>query len=126
MAPSFAIRVNEKSTFLWTGTLKNENGVALGPSDLVTLICTLYDEDTGTIINSRNQQNILNLNNFTLTTASSANISWDSPMADQLIVDDTKETEVHIAKIEWTFGSGGAFGGKKEIAIRVVNLVRTT
>lgn len=126
MAPSFVIRVNEGSTFEWTGTMKDENGLALAPTDLASLTCTLYDEDTGQIINSRNSQNVLNANNFTLSSASSANISWDSPMADNPIIDDAKETEVHIALIRWTYGTGAAFGGSKEIAIRVVNLVRVT
>ena len=121
MAPSFAIRVNEGSTFLWAGTLVNENGTVLGPSYLVSLTCTLYDQDTVTIINGRNKQNVLNTANFTLNTNGSGNISWDSPSADSPIIDDSKETEVHIALIEWTYGAGGVYGGKKEIAIRVVN-----
>lgn len=123
-AISFAIRVNELSTFLWEGTLKNEFGVALGPTDLATLTCTLVDEDTGAIINGRDNQNVLNANNFTLTTASISNISWDTPEADNPIIDDTKETEIHIATIKWTFASNAAFGGKKVIAIRVVNIQR--
>lgn len=123
-AMSFSIRVNEGGTFLYTGTLKDENGVAISPSDLASLTLTLYDQDTGAIINGRNGQNILNQNNWTLTSASSNNLSWDTPSADNPIVDNTKETEVHIALIKWTYGPGAIYEGVKVIGIRVVNIVR--
>lgn len=118
MAPSFAIRVNEKSTFLYTGTLVDENQVAIPPASLITLTLSLYDDVTGVTINGRNAQNVLNLNNVTLNNAGL--LSWDAPMADNPILNALLETEVHIARFEWTYGTG--MGGKKEIAIRVVNL----
>lgn len=121
MAPTIVIRVNEKTTFLYTGTLVDENGVSLGPIDMSTLTVTLYDQDTGAIINGRNNQNALNANNFVLTANASGNLTWDSLPADSPIINLAKETEVHIALLQWTFATGTK-AGRKEIAIRVVNL----
>lgn len=121
-APSYSIRVNELASFSYSGTLKDENGVIIGPTDLTTLTFTLYDQDTNTIINSHNDQNALNANNWTLTSASSGNLTWLAKGADNPIVDDSKETEVHILLLKWTYGTG--LQGNKCVAIRVVNIVR--
>lgn len=120
MAPSFALRVNEKATFKYTATLVDETGAAIGPGGITTLTATLYDQLTGAIINGRNNQNVLNANQFVLTSAASSNLTFDSLVADSPMVNATLETEVHVLLIQWTYGVG--LGGNKEIAIRVVNI----
>lgn len=121
MSASYSIRVNEKATFKYTASLVDETGTPLGPTDLASLTATLYDQLTGAAINGRTNQNVLNANNFTLTTGPN-NLNWDSPSADNPIINVTLETEVHILLLQWTYGAGAAFHGNKEIAIRVVNI----
>lgn len=55
-------RVQEKSTAVFTVTLKDEDGVAIQPADITSLKYSLSDTD-GAIINNLNQQEILSPEN---------------------------------------------------------------
>jgi hypothetical protein len=59
-------RVRERSTPRIYFLLVDENGDALTASQLSTLTLSLYDERTGTVLNSRDAQNVLNTNNVTV------------------------------------------------------------
>jgi len=62
--PTF--RVNEKTAARWMGQLIDEDGAPVSKTNLSALALTLFDEDTGGIINSRNAQSILDANNGTV------------------------------------------------------------
>jgi hypothetical protein len=114
--------VNEGTTFLYTCTLKDETGAAVPLSAVNTLTLTLYNKETGTIINSRNVQNVLNANNVTLH-ATSGLLSWLAQPADNIIVTTDRiagEREKHIALFEWTWSTTKK--GKHELIILVKNL----
>jgi hypothetical protein len=99
-----------------TGTITNDAGTAILP-DTLTLL--LYDLKTGTIINSRNRQNVLNLNGVTISGA--GGFEWRVSAADNVVVASPNQLERHRALFEWTFAGGQ---GKAEIDVLVANLSR--
>lgn len=117
--------VNERTTFKYAFTIADEDGNAVGPSDLDTFTLTLYDVASGTIINSREGQNALNANQVEVR--SDGNVYWNSVAADNPILNSgvaVGEKEKHIALFEWTFNrSGSGIGaGSHELILLVLNV----
>ena len=124
MTPPF--RVKEKTFALYKAVLVDENGSPVPVAQLTTLTLTLYNADvaepspaTGNIINSRNAQNVLNVNNVTVD--SGGNVAWSVQDVDNIIVDQTKATELHIARFDFTYGTP-VKPGRHEVRLRVENL----
>ena len=59
-SPIFEVRENQ--TVAYTATLQDELGNPLPATSLTTLVLTLYDITSNTIINTRDHQNVLNAN----------------------------------------------------------------
>jgi len=117
MAAIFNVR--EKTTRRYTAVLKDETGAAVGSGSLSSLKLTLYNKVDGAIINTRNQQNVLNLNGVTID--ASGNLTWTMDPADNPIIDTTLSYEEHVALFE----IGWAADAKKnnhEVIIRVENV----
>ena len=120
------IRVNERGTFEYKCQLVDENGDLLVAASLTTLVLTLYDRATDAIINSRDEQSVLNANGGTIYSSlqtdadgNEYNFAWNSEPADSPIVTAGSETEMHVALFEWTYGSDA---GSHQVYIRVVNI----
>lgn len=97
--------IDERTSPVIEFVVEDENGV--GPA-LDTLTLTLYDLATGTKINGRDKQNVLNVNGVTVTTAGSpavTTIKWPMAMADNAMIGSGAD-ELHIALFEWTWASG--------------------
>lgn len=91
-----------------TGQIVDEDGTGIGSSSLTTLTLTLcVNGNLSRIINSRNQQNVLNTNNVTVN--SSGNLVWQMTTTDNAIVDNVP-TERHVAIFQWTYSSGTKTG----------------
>ena len=114
----------EKKTAKITATLKDEDGSVLALVSVDTLTLTLYEEVTGTIINSRSGSNIKNTGGGTLHATSGAFTLTFAP-DDMAFIQTDPTREWHIALIEWTYNSGADDGGK-EIAFQVENLVKVS
>lgn len=115
----------EKATLYLTATITDTDGVtALADADtiLTTLTLTLYELRSGTVINSCTARNILNLNGGTVSSAGALEIRLDA--ADMACL-GTASSEVHVALLEWTWGSP-VKAGKHEIAFTVTNLLKVT
>jgi hypothetical protein len=115
----------EKATSVLAFTITDTDGVtplASADSVLTTLAMTLYLDRFGTIINSRTAQSVLNLNGGTVDSAGAGAVRLD-PL--DMIIVSGKQTECHIALIEWTWGSP-LKSGKHEIAFYVTNLLKVT
>src|SRR5262245_61380196 len=83
--------------------LLDQNGLGFLPTTVTLTLYLAGDEDA--IINSRDEQNVLNANNVTID--SSGNLLWSIQPADLAIVgSDTQPYEIHVALFEWTWGSG--------------------
>ena len=119
--------VNEKTSFQYTATLKDEAGIVIAATDLTTLTVTLYDVASGDIINTQTDTDIKNANNGTVH-ATSGLLTWVAKPADNPIVGtsiDVGATEEHIALFEWTYNSGND-AGKHELHINVKQLTKVT
>lgn len=119
-------RVEEKITARYKVILSDEAGAVIPLSDMTTITLTLYDDYTGTIINSRNAQNVKNTNNVTYTEAGL--LTWTLQPNDNIIVSSdvrTNSYEKHIALFEFTWDSG-AKAGKHELEFQVRQLNKVT
>lgn len=117
----FNDEIAEKATALLSGIVEDEAGNPLGSGSLTTLTLTLYDKVSGSIINNRTAQNALNQNGVTVD--GSGGLVFTMTPADNPILNDTLEKEVHVALFEWTW-SGGAKAGKYEIYLTIKNLAK--
>lgn len=116
-------RVDEGCTARYQTQFKDETGATIHA--LTTLTLTLYDDSTGTIINSRNQQNVLDQNNVVF---SGNTLIWTLQPADNIIVTTgvrTNSYERHIALFEYTYDSGNK-SGKHELEFSVRQLKKVS
>ena len=120
MAP-VRFRVNEKTTARYTAQIVDELNVGIPAASLSTLTLTLYGVVSGTILNSRNAQNVLNANGVTVD--SSGNLVWTMAPADNAIL-GTQALETHAALFVWTWA--GTKEGRHEVIILVDNLQKVT
>jgi hypothetical protein len=97
--------INERSTAKYTtDALLDEDGAVVPAASLTTATLTLYDLTTGTILNSRSSQNILNANNVTITAGGV--LSWVLQPADNAIVNDRPDQEIHVAVFDLRWDAG--------------------
>ena len=111
--------INERVTSFYTTTLTDQDGVVIPAANLTTLTLTFYNRDSLAIINGRNAQPVLNINNVTIH-ATSGLLTWTMQPADNLIVDPTCAYEEHVLLFEWTLNNGNV--GKHEASVLVKNL----
>ena len=109
----------EERTGLYEMDLLKEDGAGFTPGEISTLTITYYDLDTLEIINSRDFQDCLNLNNVTL--ANDGHLTWEIQITDSIIIDSRKELEQHIVLFTWGWDSG-ARAGSHEIQFPIRNL----
>lgn len=109
----------EETSGEYTATLTDESGDAINGTVLSTLTLTLYNQDTAlTIINSRNDQNVLNTNGVTIDV--NGLLTWTIAPDDNEILNTTLTAERHTAQFNWTWGAGKI--GRHEIVLVVKNL----
>ncbi len=111
--------VNKSNTFPISGTFRTETGVAIPLATLTTVTLTLVDRNTGTVINSRDAQNVKNANGCTIDAAGNLTLTLtpsDNPVLGTL--NDGAE-EVHIGTLQWTW-SAGAKERTQEFEVRVI------
>jgi hypothetical protein len=113
--------VDEHETFFYTATLVDEAGAPVVLAAVSTLTLTYYAVASGTIINNRNAQNVLNANNVTLH-ATSGLLTWIGQVADTTCSATTPEGayEHRRALFTWTWGLP-ARTGRHEVDLHVRN-----
>lgn len=111
----------EKETATYSFTLKNEAGQPVAAASLTSATLTLYELESGTIVNGRSSQNVLNLNNVTID--SNGLVSWSIQLADVTLLDATRGTEVHRALFLFAWNDGvNAKGKPHEVDLVLQNL----
>lgn len=118
--------VLEETTFEYAGVLTNEKELPVPDTDLDSLTLTLYDKKTGVIINSRDNQDILNTNDGTVD--ASGNFTWQASPEDNDIIDDTLldgQLEEHVALFTWKYNSGVSTG-RHQLSIFVQQLTKVS
>lgn len=119
------LEINERSTFVYTAILKDEDGNPVELAAIDSLTLTIIEEESGDVVNSRNAQDVLNNNNVTLH-ASTGLLTWNVQVLDTAIVNTETpygSFETHIATftIAWTDGAEEK-QMHREIFLKVKNL----
>ncbi len=111
-------RIAERTTPIIEALVDDGTGTGIPASSLTSLTLTLYVAGSpASILNGRNQQNVLNQNGVTVDAA--GNLAWTMSAADNAVLGSDDE-EAHVALFEWAWGSGRA--GKHELLLTVANL----
>lgn len=95
----------ERSTGTLRFALTDEDGAPISDTLLTSLTLTLYDRLSGTTLNDRNHQDVLNLNDVILD--GSGHAAWSVQSADHVLVSQKPMAlERHRAVFEYTWNSG--------------------
>lgn len=78
------------------------NPIAL--ADLQTLTLTYYDQTTLTVVNGREDQDVLNANDVEVS--GGGTLHWFMQVEDAVLVDSRHGTEPHVALFTWTWDDG--------------------
>lgn len=89
-----------------TGTLKDATGAVIPKTSVSAITLTLTDAGTGSVVNSRNSQNVLDANGCSLDATNGA-FAWSILSADTTLVDANQDAEEHTADFTVT----GTFPG---------------
>ena len=111
---------NERSSGRYTATLTDETGTAV--SALASLVVWLRDVATGTTINSRSNQSLLNANGGTFAAGA---FVWQMDPADHAFVGVGKTVEIHEAVFLATW-DGGAKARSWSVQWKVKNMAPIT
>jgi hypothetical protein len=123
MRTEIADLIAEKTTQVLTCTIKDETDTVIPVAQIGTLTLTLYNQESRSIINTRDNQNVLNANNVTVHSTSGL-LTWLLQPADTAIETTSKSIEVRVALFQWTFGSSKQ--GKHEIVFKIRNLEKVS
>lgn len=105
--------IDERTEPLHEFTILDVDGNPVQPT-AITL--TYYDRETGTIINSRDGQDVLDANNVTVTNGV---VAWEMQVEDTIVLNNVLEAEIHVALWEWIANGRDV---KHETIFRVINL----
>lgn len=105
--PDKFYHVNEKTTPKLSGTLKDNDGVAIPSASITTLTAKVLLASTGATITA--EQSVLNTNRGTLHSTSGA-FTWKPTIAETSLVTATADREEHDVWITWTYNSGAERG----------------
>ena len=112
----------EQRTAIYEFDMVKEDDSAFSLAEIEALTLTYYDLDSSEIINSRNFQSVLNVNNVTVDSV--GHVTWEITPADSVLVDERKELEQHIALFTWTWASGTRIGSHEiQFPVRKLTLV---
>ena len=117
--------VNEQGSAVFTASLVDTSSDGVGYGTLTGLTLTLYDKDTGVIINARNAQSVLStdgLSTNNVVVGSTGLVTWTMQPNDNRIVSGclpVGAAETHVALFEWKWGTTSE--GSAEAEFTVIN-----
>jgi hypothetical protein len=114
--------LNEETTGKYTAQLTDEDDNNIPLVSMSALTLTLYDFESGVIINLREDQDVLNANNVTV--GSTGVLTWVLQPEDNPILDDNLDVEIHVALFQGVYSGGKQL--KHETSIAVKNLTKVT
>lgn len=102
--------INAETTLIVTRYILDHDSNPLPQANIDTLVYTLYERSTGTVINARQD-----VDGLPLVDAAGL-LTLELLPADTVMVTDTPE-EIHVILIEWTY-NGGTRSGKGELIFK--------
>ena len=97
--------IDESTTAVYTATIKDENGVPIPLAQITALTLTLFNTKSMSIINTRDDQNVLNANGVVIHPTSGL-LTWNISPEDTVIENDVMTLEARVAQFIWTYGAG--------------------
>lgn len=118
--------IPELSSRTYTATINDADGDPILLTAIASIKLTVTDAD-GTVINSRDRQDVLNTNDGTMH-ATSGLFTWLMQPADNVIVGtpDDNKTEEHVVIIEIVLTNGTRENHRLEPAIKVTQITHLT
>ncbi len=110
--------VPEGSTPVYRSVLIDDLGEIVQGALLDTLTLTVVQEYTFEIVNGRDSQNVLNVNDVGVD--NNGNLEWVLTVDDTVVLNNALRKEMHRALFTWTFDSGEK-SGNKEVIIMITN-----
>ena len=111
-----AYQVQAGTTRIYTATIQDEAGAAIPGASLTSLTLTLRERTTQQIINSRDEQDVLNANGVTV--GSDGLLTWTLSVLDNVHLGlGVVRVETHDARFVWGYGAGQV--GRHDIAFEV-------
>lgn len=106
-AADLRVQINEKDTYRFTATLKDEDGTVIPLASLTTLTVSLYRKADPTIfVNSRNAQDCKNANDGTFHATSGLFTHLFKVLDSTFQSGVTASMDSHCALFIWTYNSG--------------------
>ena len=125
-ADPLVFQIDEQESGQYTATITGNDGVtALPGGTLSTLRLTVYvvkQDGTEQVVNSRNQQSVLNANNGTVSAGGL--FTWTIQPGDTTLIETFLQFERHYCLLEWAWPTGNQ--GKGEFILNVKNLRRVS
>lgn len=95
--------VTERTSATYTATLLDSAKVAVPLTSIVSAVLTLRDVDSNAVINNRNAQDVLNVNNVTIH-ATSGLVTWEIQPADN-VISGSSGYELHRAVFDFVYSA---------------------
>lgn len=119
------LQVDELCSKTFVFTLTDESGAVIPLANLSTAQLTLYDLETRDpagspatgVINSRDLQDVKNANNVTIH-ATNGTVTWSMQPADNPIVTDRRQVEIHRAEFRFVTTGGAEVNRHYQIEVR--------
>jgi hypothetical protein len=129
----FTKAINERTSGRYVATLVDQDGALVGASALSTARFSLFASVSHSIVNGRNNVDMLDpANGWTFYDSLQSavidgqtvtfNMAWNMAPADASILDDTLATEGHVAELQFTWAAG-AKGKTHRFKLNVANFV---
>ncbi len=119
---TFPKAVNEQSTAIYTAVLKDQNNQIIPLADISILTITLCTLD-GTIINTRNDQDALNINGVTVTALGVLTFTMEPADTTIIFPASTDLFEIHRATFKMVYVGGSS---NWDVDVNVRNLLHVT
>ena len=104
----------EGTTGIYSFELVDEAGVGIDSSFLSSLSVTAYDVDSGQVVNSRQDQDILNTNDGSVETDAgppvTTTVTLEIQPEDTVILNENRLVEYRVLSFRWTWDSGQRVG----------------
>lgn len=121
--------LDERQKAIYSFQLQDEDGNFLTDSDLSSLTLTLYRTQDGTIINGRDDQNVLDAANVTVSSDSSGSnagkVTWTMQPDDNAVTDPdgtpVGALERHTALFSWSWGGTSGNSNSLEVDFWIRN-----
>lgn len=125
--------IKEKNSAKFSAVLYDESDAAIAKAAINTFTVTLYDKDTGTVINSRSAVDLYNSGAWTGSSGMVATVADTTgactitlTSTDNQILDTTKSAETHVLFLQLTTNATNPVTMKLEIEFSVENLMKVS